>query len=148
MELTSKIGTRVVRSFTCSTVLAAMLMFAISVTQTAGAQDISAKLVIHPPHSNPSSYTVKGPAGMTVEKLMQLTGTKYTVTFVPSVGGYATMQIGAIPKRTTGTLAKPFWWLCINDVSAKLGMSTQTVNDGDEIGWYFVRTGKCPKDGG
>jgi hypothetical protein len=116
----------------CS-IFATALAIGLAVGPLAQAQVINATLVVHFPNGTAPSFPVTGQTGMTVEQLMQRAKLKYTATFFPSVGGYALMQVQNVPPQTNGQFGSPFWWLCVNEVSAKLGMSAQTVMNGDEI---------------
>jgi len=130
-------------------VLAAGMLF-LAPADSALGQQVSVTLVIHQSSGTPS-YAVQGPSGMTVEQVMQLAKLKYTATFFPGVGGYALMQVEttphqAVPPQTDGNFGSPFWLLCINGLSAQLGMSAQKVASGDEVAWYYSTDGKCPRD--
>lgn len=124
---------------------AVILVLGLLAPSEARAQQVKVTLVIHQPGSAPT-YPVQGPAGMTVEQVMQKAGIKYTVAFFPNVGGYALLQVGTVPTQTNGAFSSPFWWLCVNGLSAQLGMSAQTVADGDEVAWFYTKDSKCPKD--
>ena len=71
----------------------------------------------------------------------------FTVTWYPSVPGYAAMIIDGHPDSTSGNLGDEFWWLCVNEASATEGMA-QMIGGGDKLSWNFVSKDKggCPKD--
>src|SRR5262249_6291851 len=94
----------------------------------------------------PKTYSVQVSPGTTVETTMQQAKMQYTATWFPSVGGYSPMILENTPSTTNGAFGSQYWWLCINEVSAQLGMSAQPDNDGDTIGWYYISDAKCPRD--
>jgi len=123
-----------------------LAIFLGQLTPIADAQTSNVTITVHV--TTPKVYHVPVSPGTTVEKAMQLAKMQYNATWYPSVGGYAAMILEGTPPTTTGSFGSPFWWLCINDLSASAGMSAQQVSNGDNVDWYYVTDGKCPKDAG
>jgi hypothetical protein len=94
-------------------------------------------------HSSPTL----GQLPLSVEDAMKGAGVQYTVTWFPSVPGYAAMIIDGEPDKTTGKFESKFWWLCINGYSSAAGLQT-SVKSGDVLEWSLVTKGKCAKDAG
>lgn len=111
---------------------------------TAAGEPITVTVIVDTGHGMPTQTIVEGPAGMTVEEVMQAGEFDYTAIYNSQLGGYAMALLEATPDATDGELATPFWWLCINGEDAQTGMSSQQVSDGDTVGWSFVSSPSCP----
>ena len=97
--------------------------------------------------SVPHSAPMLGKAPMTLEGAMQAAGVPYTATWFPNVPGYAAMIIDGEPATTTGQLASPFWWACIDGYSSAAGLQT-LVRAGNRVDWTWGSNVTCPKDSG
>jgi hypothetical protein len=88
-------------------------------------------------------YTASA-SSITVEKAMQQaltpsgTAISYTATYFHNPAGYAAMMINNTPSTTNGTFGSTYWALCVNGKAADLGMSSQTVKNGDKVLWTYT----------
>lgn len=95
--------------------------------------------------TNTYAASVVGMTPVMLETAMQSAGIEYTVSWFPSVPGYAVMILDGDPMTTTGKFGVPFWWACVNGFSSAAGLQT-LVKSGDSVTWELVSDGKCPND--
>lgn len=89
-------------------------------------------------------YYTASANSITVERVMQQaltpsgTALSYTATYFHNPAGYAAMLINGTPATTNGNFGSTYWALCVNGKAADLGMSAQTVKNGDKVLWTYT----------
>ena len=101
------------------------------------------KLEFHVPGQPPVVRAATWSRGITVEQAMRRSNGKFVTLWTPGLGNALLMAEGT-PALTNGALGTPFWWLCIDGKSPKVGMTNARIPSWrSRVEWFWTTEAAC-----